>query len=361
MTDPHHGDFNVNGGLTLVPMPGYERMAADIKERIERNNGHGNKHKTPVDIATPRFKERSSGEPYVQLGKDHIGGHDCVVLTSGPGTYEMLMRMFILLSYLAGHRAGRITVVCGYFPLGRSDKDEGSIEFAMPPIIMKLMQAASKANNRQLDRLVSVDLHAPQVVMAADPGHITEVSLVRRLLAQSIEDARQINPKVVLDFPDDGAAKRVEGDFEKIEETLGIKLPVTYGAKRRSSSAKSEAKAKFGDTDAIRDAIVITIDDEIATGGTNINNAKLLKGDFHAAEVWAAVTHGVLCKNAPQRFATPDCPVDRVYITDTISVENRVELQPMVDANRLHVVSWVDDLASIIYFHHWDASIREIR
>ncbi|MDD9934559.1 MAG: ribose-phosphate diphosphokinase [Myxococcales bacterium] len=347
--------FNQHGGLTLIPMPGFEQLAREVKERIEQDRYE---FETAVDIAAPEFGFRSSGEPFVRLGKEHIAGHDCVVLTSGPGTPAMLMQLMFVLRYLSGRRASRIAAVTGYFPLGRSDKDEGTREFALPPLIIDLMMMSTYSG---LDRVIAVDLHAPQVVMSGRTGFITEVSLVRRVLKRAVDEALALGKPVCLCFPDDTAAKRMETAVGQISEQLGVEFPSVYGVKRRTSSRESTLAALFGDVDAMKGATVLNLDDEIATGGTNISSAAELKSKHGAARVWAVVTHGVLCGPAAERFGAEDCAVDRVFITDTIPVETRPELAPLIEAGRLDVTPWGPDLSWILYHHHWNLSIRELR
>ncbi len=351
--------YSRNGALTLVAMPGFESISQRVKQKVESMyEANPDRRPTPVDIVFPIFGQRASGEPYLRLGKDHIGGHDCVVITSGPGTYEMLMQLYIVLKYLVGRRAHRIAVVCGYFPLSRSDKDEGALEFAMTRPTTDLLMEGSCG---LLDRIIVADLHAQQVVAAGRIGLVTEVSLVRRLLTRTIEDAHKETSKICLALPDDGAAKRVEGAMADAQDKLKIQLATVFGAKRRKSSRSSDIKQLFGDLMALRESIVICLDDEIATGGTNIDTAISLKKDYNAAKVWAAVTHGVLCGEAPQRFSLPNCPVDRIYAMDTIPFESRTHLSPLIANNKLIVLSWWEDLSWIIYCHHWDESIRELR
>jgi ribose-phosphate pyrophosphokinase len=334
--------FNQHGGLTLIPMPGFESLALEVERRIEADRYQFD---TPVDVADFEFGHRASGEPYIRLGKEHIAGHDCVVLTSGPGTPDMLLQLMLMLRYLSGRRASRISVVTGYFPLGRSDKDVGTLEFALPP----------------LDRVIAVDLHAPQVVMSGRTGFITEVSMARRMLKRALEEATALDDPVCLCFPDDTAAKRMEPAVLKVAEGLEATLPAVYGVKRRTSSVESTAGELSGDVEALRGATVLILDDEIAPGGTTIDRAAELKAKHGASRVWAVVTHGVLCGAAPQRLAEPSCAVDRIFISDTIPVSTRPELKPLVESGRLDVTSWCSDLAWILYHHHWNLSIRELR
>ena len=347
--------FNQHGGLTLIPMPGFESLALEVTSRVEAGSYEFD---TAIDVADFEFGYRVNGEPYVRLGKEHIAGHDCVVLTSGPGTPGMLLQLMLILRYLSGRRASRITVVTGYFPLGRSDKDEGNLEFALPPLIIDLMMMATYS---RLDRVIAVDLHAPQVVMSGRTGFITEVSMVRRMLKRAVDEAMALGHPICLCFPDDTAAKRMESAVAQTSEQLGITFPVVYGAKRRKSSRKSTLAGLFGQVDAIDGATVLNLDDEIATGGTNIDSAANLKARFGAARVWAVVTHGVLCGPAADRFGEPSCPVDRVFISDTIPVSTRPELTPLIESGRLDVTSWASDLGWILYHHHWNLSIRELR
>ncbi len=347
--------FNQHGGLTLIPMPGFESLAVEVKSRVEAGRYEFD---TSIDVADFEFGYRANGEPYVRLGKEHIAGHDCVVLTSGPGDPAMLLQLMLILRYLSGRRASRITVVTGYFPLGRSDKDEGSLEFALAPLIIDLMMMSTYS---RLDRVIAVDLHAPQVVMSGRTGFITEVSLVRRMLKRAVDEAMALGHPICLSFPDDTAAKRMESAVVQTSEQLDVAFPVVYGAKRRKSSRESALAGLFGDVEAIDGATVLNLDDEIATGGTNIDRAADLKARYGAARVWAVVTHGVLCGPAAERFADPDCAVDRVFISDTIPVSTRPGLTPLIDAGRLDVTSWFPDLSWILYHHHWNLSIRELR
>lgn len=344
--------FNQYGGLTLVPMPGFEQLANKVKAQLEQ--GHY-QFDTAVDVAVPEFGVRSSGEPYVRMAKDHIGGHDCVILTSGPGTSEMLLQWMFVLRYLAGRRATRIAAVTGYYPLGRSDKDEGTKEFALPPLINDLMMAATY---QKLDRIVAVDLHAPQVVMSGRTGFITEVSLVHRVLRRAVQQALALGEPVCLCYPDDASAKRVEKAVDRISAELQVELPSVYGVKRRRSSRSSQLKELFGDVDALRNATVLNLDDEIATGGTNINSAQELRDKYGAKRVWAVVTHAVMCENAAERFLNERCPVTKVFAADTIPVHNRPHLKPMLDKGLLDIYEWWPDLAVFLYHHHWNLSFR---
>lgn len=355
---------NRNGGLTLVPMPGFETTAVQLKELIESRSTKSTKKFpggciTPVDIAIPKFDFRPSFEPFIQLGKAHVGEHHCFVLTSGPGTYQMMMQLILVVGYLASRKASRVTVVSGYFPLSRSDKDEGDLELALVPFFMRALMSGSQG---LLRRIVCADPHSDQMVMAADPGVITPVYLTLRILRHVVSEAKKVSDNICLAFPDDTAAKRYEPAVAILEKELNTSFPFVSTAARRKSGHEKGIKYLVGDLREMRHAHVIALDDETATGGSQIKAAEQFKTKYGAKEVWAAVTHGVLCGKAPELFGANDCPVDRLYVTDTIPVIGREELIPLLASGRLHVISWVDDMAEIIFHLHWgSSSIRGIR
>lgn len=346
-----NGEHNRNGGLTLVPMPGHENAARMAREVIE------SKRQTTVDIATPDIGRRANGEPYVRLAKDHTGGHDCMILTSGPGTDSLIVDLLFLLGALAGRGPSRITLIVNYFPLSRSDKDEGISEFALAPHMVALIKAAAHG---YLKKIIAVDLHSPQVVMAGHPGLITPVSLARRVLKLVLHDARQVTDKICIFLPDDGAAKQYENGVAEEMEEAGLKLPIFQGIKRRRNSYHSELLQFHGDPKQLQGALVICLDDEGATLGTQRGTAEKLKHGCGISQFWAAMIHGVMCGDAIEYMSASNILIDRLYITDTIPVHTRPALEA-IPKERLQIINWTEDLASIIHFHHWDSSIRQMR
>lgn len=358
---PNGDPLCLNGGLTIIPMPGLEATAQQVKEKIESGSiAIKAQRRTPVDVVLPSFGTHANEEPWLKLSKDHIGGHDVQVMASGPGTFQMIVQLLLLLWYVVGRDARRITVIFGYCPLSRSDKDEGDAILAIAPFVIALISFICAG---RLSKIIAVDLHADQIVSSRKPETtITEVKLGRRLLKQVVGDALRENRRIVIAFPDDTAKKRYEKIVLVIEEEFKIKIPIVIAAKRRTDSKKSEIEYLIGDVDRLPGATVIMCDDEIATAGTNIKAAKVFLEKFKAAEIWSLVTHGVFCGDAVKNLTAPDCPLARLYVTDTIPIPPRQErLQPLLSSGRLRIVEWTADLAWVIYQHHWSESIRELR
>ena len=347
--------FNPNGGLTIVAMTGFEDIAYQVAAGVQKKGRKRGNFRTPVDVVIPTLVYYGSGEPKVRLGKKHIGGHDVIILTSGPGTPKMLVELTSLLGYVARRRARRIIVITAYFPMARSDKDDER-ELAMPPIWVDAWQGASKG---KLDRMVCVDPHSDHVTSAGGGGFVTPIKMTRRLLMELVEQALQQSEHVVLSFPDNTSRKRFKAALKDLKNKLGRKLPIVYASADRDEDGKLIDEVA-GQVDAIPGSLVVQLDDETASGGTQIDVARMLKA-MGASSVWGGVTHGVLCDNAVERFSAPDCPIDRLYINDTIIPSNRPELVPLIESGRLRVLSWLNDLIWVVYKLHWDEDVRELR
>ena len=138
------------------------------------------------------------------------------------------------------------------------------------------------------------------------------------------------------------------GDAEDVaawvSKELGVKLPVVMGNKERESSEDVSLDDLVGDTEQLKDATVLSVDDELATAGTVLLSAIRVKEAFGANKVYSVVTHGIFCDPATARLSAPDCAIDRVYATDTIPVSMRPHLQPLVDSGRLVIIEWAKEL-----------------
>lgn len=362
------GPHNPNGGLTLIPLPGYEDVAQTLKISIERMGGRPHHRQTPVDIAVPLFSTYANDETVVALPNTHILEHDCVVVGSGSGSDRMLMQLLWTLSVLAGRHAGRIAVTTGYFPLSRSYGDEGDTILTTPPMMMRLANAA--CGRVGLHRWVCADPHSKQITMAGDPGQVTPVYLTRKLLSFAIDGSLTCEDSglpIVLAFPDDTASKRYAPAVKSIQEQRGIRLPVVTAFKRREDSERTQILGIVGDIEAVRDARVLMFDDEIATGGSVVDMARGLKQGHGAKSVWACATHAVMCRGANMRFldqieSSGGQWVDHLVVSDTIRIEGRNEgLGALTQGGRMSVYSWLEDLAWVIYRHHWNLGVRELR
>ncbi len=363
----HYGtDLNRYGGLTLMPTSQrFLPLAKQVKAYLEIFDEEKRvvKYPTPTDIAIPAYNLRVNAEPFVRMNGRHICEHDVYLLTSGPGSPQMLTELLINEFYAVGRHASRLSVVCGYLPLSRSDKDEGEEELALLPHIIHLIDSASYG---MLHRIIACDLHSPQCVMASKrPALITEVSMIRHLLIKVVDDALAAGfapNQIVISLPDEGAVKRFAWAIARIGEYLKVKIPIVIGQKTRQSSESAKVNNMFGDLEQVKDSLVLGVDDEMATGSTQLQTAGEFKKSLGAKEYWSVAVHGVFCGKAVENFSSENCPIDRIYVTDTIPFDDREkQLQKLFNSQILHVVSWARELAQIISHHHWGHNIRTFR
>src|SRR3989338_8201932 len=75
------GDCPRSGGLTLVPLPGFEGIAGETAKVLR------NQKRTPTRVVVPRYAYHSTGEPFIEVPKEGIVAQHCIVIGSGPGTF----------------------------------------------------------------------------------------------------------------------------------------------------------------------------------------------------------------------------------------------------------------------------------
>jgi ribose-phosphate pyrophosphokinase len=222
-----------------------------------------------------------------------------VVQSSCAPLSDNLIELLILIDALKFASAARITAVLPYFPYSRSDKkDEARIS-----ITARLM--ADLLRTAGADRVLTMTLHAPQIMgffrTPADQLFATPI------LADHFMQSDLSRSAIVA--TDAGAAK-FAGHFAK-----RLKLPLAIIDKRRTGDdEKAQAIALIGDV-AGKDAIIF--DDEIATGGSIAEAAKILR-EFGARKVRVCITHPVFSGPVVDRLG--EAALDELVVTDTIPI-----------------------------------------
>jgi ribose-phosphate pyrophosphokinase len=192
--------------------------------------------------------------------------------------------------------ATRITAVIPYFGYARQDrKDEGRV-----PITAKLV--ANLITTAGADRVLAIDLHAPQVQGFFDiPVDHLAGELV---LSKYFRDKKIDNLTIV--SPDVGNMKIAS----RYADRLGGELAIVH--KKRVSGSEAIAQEIIGD---VKGRNVVMCDDIIATAGTICSAAKMVK-DRGAEKIYIGATHGIFAGQALERLK--DAPVNEIVVTDTI-------------------------------------------
>lgn len=272
---------------------------------------------TPADVSA-----FPNGETSVQI-KENIRGQDVFIIqpTCLP-TNQNLMELMILVDAARRASASRITAVVPFFGYARQDrKDKPRV-----PITAKLV--ANLLTSAGIDRLVTVDLHAPQIGgffdIPVDHLHAVPV-LVKYLREQKLDTSN-----LVVVSPDVGGSKLARA----FSEVLGT--PMAIVAKHRVSATQVEAEHVIG---TVEGKDVLIVDDMTESAGTLIAAAKALK-KHGAKTVLAGVTHALLSDLGRERLEFSD--IDRLICTDSTPLATgpkveRVSIAPLVAESMIRV------------------------
>lgn len=258
-----------------------------------------------------------------------------VIQTSCPPVSDNLLEMLIMIDALKFASAARITAVLPYYPYVRSDKKDESRISITARLVADLLQAAGA------DRVLTMTLHAPQILgffrIPADQ------LLATPILVSYFKNSDTSNSMVVA--TDAGAAK-FAGHMAK---RLG--LPMAIIDKRRyDDNEQAQSVALIGD---VRGKDCIIFDDEIATGGSIKEAARILR-EFGAAKVRVGITHPILSGNAADVLANAE--LDELIVTDTIPVPK----EKLAAIPQLKVLSTARIFGDAILRIHGGRSLSEI-
>jgi len=242
-----------------------------------------------------------------KIEEDVRGRNVFLVQPTCPPVNDHLMELLIMIDSFKRASAERVTAVVPYYGYARQDrKDEGRV-----PITAKLV--ANLITRAGADRVVAMDLHAPQIQGFFDVP-------VDHLYASPVLNDYFINmglkrEQLVVVSPDEGSVKRALGHSKR----LGCKLAIID--KRRSSAESTKQENVIGAPVEGKTAMIF--DDMITTASSICGAAEKL----HAAgarEVYVAATHGVLCGPAIENLR--GAPIKEVVITDSIPLPDHKKL-----------------------------------
>ncbi|MEX0772422.1 MAG: ribose-phosphate pyrophosphokinase [Balneolales bacterium] len=244
------------------------------------------------------IKTFSDGELYVKY-QQSIRGADIFVVQSTPPPGENIVELLMLIDAAKRASVDRVTAVIPYFGYARQDrKDQPRVSIAS-----KLM--ANLLTNTGADRILTMDLHAPQIQGFFD------IPLDHLYASSIFVEYFQNNPipDLVVVAPDVGSLKMARSYSKRLNAGLA------FVDKRRPSQNIAEVMNIIGE---VKDKNILLVDDLIDTGGTITNAAVALK-ERGARQIMAASTHPILSGPAYQRIE--DSPIDLFLVTDTVPLK----------------------------------------
>ncbi len=284
-----------------------------------------------VDIGDASVEQFADGETSVKVN-ENIRGADIFVFqpTFAPATH--LMELLVMIDAVRRASARRVTAVIPYFGYQRQDrKDQPRV-----PITAKLV--ANLITTAGADRVMTMDLHSAQIQGFFDIpfDHLYAAPvLVDHFMRLGLKD-------MVAIAPDIGSVKMARAYAKR----LGVGLAVVD--KRRPRPDAVEMMNIIGEVDGKN---VVIFDDILSTGSTLVEASRALR-EAGARDVYAAVTHGVLCGNAIERITDSD--VKELVITDSIPHD------PRTLPKKISVLSVAPLLAEAIRRIHDEESLSSL-
>jgi ribose-phosphate pyrophosphokinase len=254
----------------------------------------------------------SEGNLFVRV-QENVRGRDVFIVqgTAFPAN-DNFMELLFWIDALKRASAASVTAVIPYFGYAKGDKKDE------PRVSVRARVCADAIQAAGADRVVTLDLHAPQV-----QGFFTiPVDDLYALPALSAAIAAIALENLVVVAPDAGSVKRA-----RLWATQ-LKAPTAIADKRRiDHSETAEIVDLMGSVEG-RTALIV--DDFMISGGTLAECARVLV-DHGATAVYGAVSHGLMAGNA--RETLDKSPIQRLFMTDS------VETQPGKLSDKIEVVS----------------------
>ena len=250
----------------------------------------------------------SEGTLFVRVLDNVRGRNVYLVQSTVYPTNANFVELLFWLDAFSRASAASVTAVVPYFSYAKGDKKDE------PRVSIRARVCADAIEVAGADRVVTLDLHAPQI-QGFFRIPVDDLYALPYLCA-AIERARLRDPVVV--SPDAGFAKRARRFANRLGAPLAIADKV-----RKGHGETAELVEIIGDVDG-RDAVVV--DDFTISAGTLVEAAEQLVARG-ARSVTAVVTHGVFSEGSMERLDRSS--IERLIATDSIETQP-AELSPKV-------------------------------
>ena len=254
----------------------------------------------------------SEGNLFVRVKENVRGRRVYVVQSTVFPANDHFMELLFWIDALRRASAESVTVVMPYFSYAKGDKKDE------PRVSIRARVCADAIEVAGADRVVTLDLHAPQIQgffrIPVDDLYALPV------LCEAV--ARQRLSNLVVVSPDTGFAKQAR----KYASLLGSSIAIA-DKQRTAHDEHAEVLEIIGD---VRGKTALIVDDFTISAGTLTDAAHKLV-ERGAVAVYAAVSHGVFSMGSMERL--DGSPIQRLLVTDSI------ETQPVTLSRKVELVS----------------------
>jgi ribose-phosphate pyrophosphokinase len=262
--------------------------------------------------AAGEVKRFPDGNLFVRVLENVRGRSTYVVQSTVFPTNDHFMELLFWIDALKRASAESVTVVMPYFSYAKGDKKDE------PRVSIRARVCADAIQAAGADRVVTLDLHAPQI-----QGFFripVDVLQALPVLADAVEKLRLADLVVV--SPDAGFAKQAR------RWAARLRAPLAIADKRRTGEDEhAEVLEIIGE---VRGKTALVVDDFTISLGTLAECATKLV-ERGARDVYAAVSHGVFATGSMKRLEAS--AIRKLVVTDSI------ETQPERLSSRVEVAS----------------------
>ena len=284
-----------------------------------------------VPLSKSSVERFSDGEIQINIDESVRGKDVYLVQSTSDPVNDNLMELLIMIDAVRRASARTINIVMPYYGYARQDRKTRAREPITAKLVADMLQTAGA------DRVLSLDLHAPQIQGFFD---IPVDNLMGAPLLADYFLRNNLEKDAVVVSPDHGGVTRAR----KLAEFLGTSIAIVD--KRRPKANVAEVMNIIGNVKGKR---AIIIDDMIDTAGTMCKAADVLK-QRGAKSVIALGTHPVLSGPAFERIEKS--VLDEVVVTNSIPLAHK--------STKIKVLSVVPLFAEVIRRIHYNESVDSL-
>ncbi|HEX9654765.1 MAG TPA: ribose-phosphate pyrophosphokinase, partial [bacterium] len=233
-----------------------------------------------VPLGEAQIRYFSDGEIWVKYNQN-IRGADVFIIQPTNSPAVNLIELFVMIDAARRASAARITAVIPYFGYARQDRKD------QPRVAITAKLIANLLTTSGADRILTMDLHAPQIQGFFDipVDHLYSATILT-------DSFRKMDiPELTVVSPDIGGITLARAYAKRLNAPLAII------DKRRPKANESEVMHIIG---AVKNRNILIIDDLVDTAGTLCNAATALKKN-DCGDIYVACTHPILSGPAMER------------------------------------------------------------
>lgn len=267
-------------------------------------------------LGSVKIQQFSDGEIGVEF-QESIRGRFVFLVQSTFAPTDNIMELLLMIDAAKRASAYKVIAVIPYYGYARQDrKDKPRVAIASKLVANMLVAAGA-------DRVVTMDLHAPQIQGYFDiPVDHLESSAI---FIPYIEDLNLSN--LTFAAPDVGSANRIR------EIASFFECDMVICDKHRKRANEIASMVVIGD---VKDRDIVLIDDICDTGGTLAKSAGLMM-EKGARSVRAFCTHPVLSGNAYENIEKS--ALEELVVCDTIPLKHNSSKIKVLSTDELFAVA----------------------